>query len=135
MKRTLIFFRVHLLRSLLQNVTTRSARIWDVMKNIVDLAITPQHSTIPNVVKYARIFSMRTVNSRHAWLAIDPLSLRGGKSRKTSHALVSAKVLWLKYKFIVVECVYFIFFFYTVTMSYWLTKMRKMISILACFQR
>jgi len=46
-----------------------------------------------NVVKYARIFSTRIVNSRHAWLAIDPLSLRGGKSRKTSHALVSAKVL------------------------------------------
>jgi len=69
------------------------------MKNILDLAITPQHRTIINVVTYARIFSTRTVNSKHAWLAIDPLSLRGGKSRKTSHALVSAKVLWLKYSF------------------------------------
>lgn len=88
----------HSLSSLLQYVTTRSARIWDVMKNMLDLAMTPQHRTIVNVVMYASIFSMRTVNSRHAWLAIDPLSLRGGKSRKTSHALVSARVRWLKSK-------------------------------------
>lgn len=91
-----IFLFLSLTRSLLQYGNFRSWRSCAVINNTQPFEITPPPSTMTNVNRYANTFSIFTDKSRHAWFAIEPLSILSGGSRKTSHPFVgSPTVRWL----------------------------------------
>lgn len=88
-----------LTKSLLQYGNFRSRRNCAVINNTQPFEITPPPSTMTNVNKYANTFSIFTDKSRHAWFAIEPLSILSGGSRNTSHPFVgSPTVRWLREK-------------------------------------
>lgn len=87
-----------LTKSLLQYGNFLSWRNCAVINKTQPFEITPPPSTMTNVNKYANTFKIRTDKSRHAWFAIEPLSILSGGSRNTSHPLVSCTVRWLKCK-------------------------------------
>lgn len=87
-----------LTNSLLQYGNFLSWRNCAVINKTQPFEITPPPSTMTNVNKYANTFKIRTDKSRHAWFAIEPLSILSGGSRNTSHPLVSCTVRWLERK-------------------------------------